>query len=75
MSASLRMRVACDTPLGVEFTTLEAKGKGLLIVERIVEAFAKARGWKPDECEPLTIVDEDTQRLMWTHNDHAPLGA
>lgn len=62
---SLRMRVACDTPLGVEFVTLEAAGKGFLVTERLVEKFAEARKWRPDECELLLVTNEDTGHLMW----------
>jgi hypothetical protein len=64
------MRVACDTPLGIEFATLQSKGNGVLVVERIVEAFATARGWKPDECELLVVDDAVTGRQIWTQ--HTP---
>lgn len=65
---AMKMKVACDTPHGVEFAFIEAKGKGVLILERIVEKFAEARGWKPGECEPLMISDALTGRQMWAHD-------
>ena len=62
---TLQMYVACDTPLGVQLATLEAKGNGVIVTERCVERFAELHGWTPDECELLTIVDAATGRLMW----------
>lgn len=58
------LQVACDTPLGVEIVTLKRAGRGVLIVERLVEKFAEAKGLKPEECELVSVSYTDGA-VLW----------
>lgn len=63
---SIDVCVSCDGPLGIEFLSMRTKGKGVVLtVERIIEAFAEAKGYKPEECELIQVVDEISGRLIW----------
>src|SRR4051812_45719800 len=62
---SPRYRAAVDTPLGVEFRDFYSKGHGVIVTERVLEKVAADLGFKPEECELVTITDNKTGDVLW----------
>lgn len=67
-----RFRVVADTTLGVSSHVVESSGKGVLVLERFREAFAKAEGIEPAEVELLSIEDMSTNTLVWEASVFVP---